>query len=204
MFSLLGLLQKTQIKQGDQFPHPQEALLLSLEGKVQMHMHKLRKLLQQLSCLWRTRGQRKEALPQTVPVVIRQGQGSEKLFTLRSFFSSEHTKRAAGSDKSWASPCLSQKERLFRKSRQPWSLAVVCFSWPSPSSQNCHLRHIFREYPYLNPSASVYRLVVHGVVYSLFEPADIASLQHFVAIAFSSTTHSINTLSACLSSGFCF
>lgn len=68
MFIPLGLLQKDQIKQEDQFPRPLEVLLLSLEGKVQIHVHKLRKLLHPLSCLWSAEGQRDEVLTPTVTV----------------------------------------------------------------------------------------------------------------------------------------
>lgn len=66
MFIPLGLLQKEQIKQEDQFPCPPEVPLLSLEGKVQIHLHKLRKLLRPLSCLCSAEGQRDEVLAPAV------------------------------------------------------------------------------------------------------------------------------------------
>jgi len=42
---------EAQIKQEDQFPCPLEVLLLSLEAKVQIQVHELKKLLHSLSCL---------------------------------------------------------------------------------------------------------------------------------------------------------
>lgn len=52
LFAELGLVLPFRFtleradKTGDQFPCPQEALLLSLGGKVHIHMHKLRELLE--------------------------------------------------------------------------------------------------------------------------------------------------------------
>lgn len=141
MFIPLGLLQKAQIKQEEQFPSPLEVLLLSLEGKVQIHVHKLRKLLHPLSCLWSAKGQRDEVLTQTVPVIKEQRQGLKKSLTLHSFFSSEHIQCSAGSDK-WSilgsilSPRKGKRRCYFIRAGN-----LDCFLWfvflASPHIQNC-------------------------------------------------------------------
>lgn len=178
MFIPSDLFQEAQIKQ-DQFPCPLEVLLLSLDRKVQIHVHKQRKLLHPLSCFWSAKGQRNEALTQTVLVIEEQRQGLNKRLTLYSFFSSEHIKCSPGSDK-WStlgsilSPTEWKRRCYFISAGNLDHFSVVCFpcisqhpkllSWP-----------ISKAHPCLILSVSLCWPVAHQFVYYFLEPADTAS-----------------------------
>lgn len=82
----------------------------ALQGNIQIHVHKVRNLLDSLSCLRGAEGQGNKALTQTVPGTKEQRQGFNRRSTLCGFFS-EHRQGLLGqiNGPSWEASCLTQE-----------------------------------------------------------------------------------------------